>query len=89
MKDSRYHLVIFLAIISPLMSAAIWAATNPNANDSESLNIPLAFFGIVVVCLVGLLTSGVLALLKLKDRKWSLAGYVIPAILFSIRVLIG
>lgn len=83
MKNRTYHLVILFAVISPLLAVSFWAVANPNADTIDGLTPLFGILGVPVVGVIGLLISGVLAFLKVKNRNWSLAGYIIPAALTS------
>ncbi len=84
MQKKTYYTVLVLATLSPLLTYFITTLLSDSGEVEGLGNGLLAIVGVPFVGVTGLVTSSILELLKTKNQKLMLSGYVVPAILVSL-----
>lgn len=87
MKKYYYAIVISL-VLSPIPIGLINEAIRPSVGEIDGLGTGiLMILGVPFVGIVGLLVSGAVSIFKVKNKNWSLAGYISSALLTSYLIL--
>lgn len=88
MKSSRIYLIlVLLSLVSPFISLTVLNILQPNADYEFIEAIFFAIVGVPIIGVCGLVTSGLIRVLKLKHQNLSLLGYLVPAIAISIIIM--
>lgn len=86
-NKTRYAIIVF-SVLSPILSGFISGTIDPNMGETDGLGTVLfMIIGPPFVGIVGLVVSSAVSMFKVKNKNWSLAGYISSALLTCFLIL--